>query len=161
MAGKKSQKIKYVGPSKEELAAQQVDYNRRIDSLMSQNSTLQTQYSDLQRGLQDAGDQRQSLMQTELERQKQAYEAILSRTQQALAESQTNAANQSSLLNDLTGKQEQFSRLQSAQAGKDTQMARDNMTLNRRSMMQSVQGQQVNQRRRRRFKPTVTSQSSI
>lgn len=161
MVGKKSQKVKYVGPSKEDLAAQQADYNRRIDSLMQQNSTLQTQYSDLQRNLEGAGNERQSLMQSELERQKQAYESILSRTQQALADSQANAANQSSLLNDLTGKQEQFSRLQSAQTAKDSQLARDTASLNRRSMMQSAQGQQVAQRRRRRFKPTITNQSSI
>jgi hypothetical protein len=87
-------------------------------------------------------------MQQELERTRQSYDEVIGTTRKALEDSQAAQASQASLMSGLTEKQEQASRIQSAEAEKSTIMARDAMSNTKRTV--DAAKQQVSSRRRRR-----------
>lgn len=151
-----SQEVKYVGPTKEELAQRQAEYDKQISLMQQQNSSIQAKYDAMRMDSERALTERTSLMQQELARTKQAYDEVLGTTKKALTDSQTAQQRQSTLMTELTGKQEQASKLQSAQAEKDTIMARDAMNLNKRNV-DSVVVQQGTRRRRRGLMSTMST----
>ena len=143
-----SQEVQYVGPTKEELAQQQAQYNQQIAMLQEQNKSVQTRYDQMRTDSERALGERTSLMQQELARQQKAYDEVLGTTKNALTASQEAQGKQATLMSELTTKQEQASKLQTAQAEKETIQARDAMNLNRRSV--SSASNAINTRRRRR-----------
>lgn len=143
-----SQEVQYVGPTKEELAQQQAQYNQQIAMLQEQNKSVQTRYDQMRTDSERVLGERTSLMQQELARQQKAYDEVLGTTKNALTASQEAQGKQATLMSELTTKQEQASKLQTAQAEKETIQARDAMNLNRRSV--SSASNAINTRRRRR-----------
>jgi hypothetical protein len=143
-----AQEVKYVGPTKEELAQKQAQYDRQISLMQEQNKAVQAKY-DLMRGdSEKALAERTTLMQGELARQQKSYDEVLGTTKQALTDSKLAQEKQGTLMSELTGKQEQASKLQTAQAEKETIQTRDAMSLNKRSV--DAANKAVNTRRRRR-----------
>ena len=143
-----SEEVKYVGPSKEELAQKQAAYDQQIAMLQEQNKGVQTRYDQMRADSERALGERTSLMQQELARQQKAYDEVLGTTKNALTASQEAQGKQATLMGELTAKQEQASKLQTAQAEKETIQTRDAMNLNRRSV--SSANNATNTRRRRR-----------
>lgn len=150
------QEVKYVGPTKEELAQRQKEYDAQISLMQQQNAGVQAKYDAMRQDSERALAERTGLMQQELARTKQSYDEVLGTTKKALADSQVAQQKQSTLMTELTGKQEQASKLQSAQAEKDTIMARDAMNLNKRSV-DAVVTQQGTRRRRRGLMSTMST----
>jgi hypothetical protein len=140
--------VKYVGPTKEELAIKQAEYDKQIQLLQEQNKTVQGSYDKMRLDSERALAERTSLMQQELARQQKSYDDVLGVTKKSLADSQAAQEAQGSLMKDLTVKQESASKLQTAQAEKDTIKARDSMALNKRSV--DTANKAVFTRRRRR-----------
>jgi len=64
--------VKYVGPSKEELALKQAEYDKQISLLQEQNKTVQGSYDKMRMDSERALAERTSLMQQELARQQQS-----------------------------------------------------------------------------------------
>lgn len=151
-----AQEVKYVGPTKEELAQKQMEYDKQISLMQEQNKGVQAKYDLMRQDSERALNERTSLMQQELARTKTAYDEVLGTTKKALTDSQTAQQQQSTLMTELTGKQEKASKLQTAQAEKDTVQANDAMNLNRRNIT-SVTKQQSTRRKRRGLMSTVTS----
>lgn len=150
------QEVKYVGPTKEELAQRQAEYDKQISLMQQQNAGVQAKYDAMRQDSERALAERTSLMQQELARTKQSYDEVLGTTKKALTDSQAAQQQQSTLMTELTGKQEQASKLQSAQAEKDTIMARDAMNLNKRNV-DTVVAQQGTRRRRRGLMSTMST----
>lgn len=150
------QEVKYVGPTKEELAQKQAQYDQQISLMQEQNKGVQAKYDLMRQDSERALAERTSLMQQELERTKQSYDEVLGTTKKALTDSQLAQEKQGTLMSELTGKQEQATKLQSAQAEKDTIMTRDAMNLNRRTVDSAIK-QQGTRRRRRGLMSTMSS----
>lgn len=150
------QEVKYVGPTKEELAQKQAQYDQQISLMQEQNKGIQAKYDLMRQDSERALAERTSLMQQELERTKQSYDEVLGTTKKALTDSQLAQEKQGTLMAELTGKQEQATKLQSAQAEKDTIMTRDAMNLNRRTVDSAIK-QQGTRRRRRGLMSTMSS----
>ena len=151
-----AQEVKYVGPTKEELAIKQAEYDKQISLMQQQNATVQSKYDLMRQDSEKALAERTSLMQQELARTKTAYDEVLGTTKKALIDSQAAQQQQSTLMTELTGKQEQASKLQSAQAEKDTIQANEAMNLNRRSV-NSITTQQRTRRKRRGLMSTMSN----
>jgi chromosome segregation ATPase len=146
--GSKQQDVKYVGPTKEELAQRQADYDKQIAMLQEQNKGVSQKYDAMRTDSERALAERTTLMQQELARQQQAYDEVLGTTKGALATSEQAQQRQSSLMNELTMKQEQASKLQTAQTEKDTVMMRDQANLNKRSVDAATKATTTRKRRR-------------
>jgi hypothetical protein len=143
-----AQEVKYVGPSKEELAQKQAQYDQQISLMQEQNKAVQAKYDAMRTDSERALAERTTLMQGELARQQKSYDEVLGTTKQALTDSKLAQEKQGTLMSELTGKQEQASKLQTAQAEKETIQTRDAMNLNKRSV--DAANKAVNTRRRRR-----------
>lgn len=143
-----AQEVKYVGPTKEELAQKQVQYDQQISLMQEQNKAIQSKYDLMRSDSEKALAERTTLMQGELARQQKSYDEVLGTTKQALTDSKLAQEKQGTLMSELTGKQEQASKLQTAQAEKETIQTRDAMNLNKRSV--DAANRAVNTRRRRR-----------
>lgn len=143
-----AQEVKYVGPTKEELAIKQAEYDKQISLMQQQNATVQSKYDLMRQDSEKALAERTSLMQQELARTKTAYDEVLGTTKKALIDSQAAQQQQYTLMTELTGKQEQASKLQSAQAEKDTIQANEAMNLNRRSVDAVVKQRSTRKRKR-------------
>lgn len=143
-----AQEVKYVGPSKEELAQKQAQYDQQISLMQAQNKEVQAKYDAMRTDSERALAERTTLMKGELARQQKAYDEVLGTTKQALTDSKLAQEKQGTLMTELTGKQEQASKLQTAQAEKETIQTRDAMNLNKRSV--DAANKAVNTRRRRR-----------
>jgi hypothetical protein len=143
-----SPEVKYVGPTKEELAQKQAQYDQQISLMQEQNKAVQSKYDLMRSDSEKALAERTTLMQGELARQQKSYDEVLGTTKQALTDSKLAQEKQGTLMSELTGKQEQASKLQTAQAEKETIQTRDAMNLNKRSV--DAANKAVNTRRRRR-----------
>lgn len=151
-----AQEVKYVGPTKEELAQRQAEYDKQISLMQEQNRGIQSKYDLMRQDSERALAERTTLMQQELERTKQSYDEVLGTTKKALTDSQLAQEKQGTLMTELTGKQEQATKLQSAQAEKDTIMTRDAMNLNKRTVDSAIK-QQGTRRRRRGLMSTMST----
>jgi hypothetical protein len=143
-----AQEVKYVGPTKEELAQKQAQYDQQISLMQEQNKAVQSKYDLMRSDSERALAERTTLMQGELARQQKSYDEVLGTTKQALTDSKLAQEKQGTLMSELSGKQEQASKLQTAQAEKETIQTRDAMNLNKRSV--DAANKAVNTRRRRR-----------
>jgi hypothetical protein len=143
-----TQEVKYVGPTKEELAQKQAQYDQQISLMQEQNKAVQSKYDLMRSDSEKALAERTTLMQGELARQQKSYDEVLGTTKQALTDSKLAQEKQGTLMSELTGKQEQAGKLQTAQAEKETIQTRDAMNLNKRSV--DAANKAVNTRRRRR-----------
>jgi hypothetical protein len=141
--------VKYVGPTKEELAQRQVENDKQISLMQQQNQEVQARYDQMRKDSEVALGERTSLMQQELERQRLAYDEVLSTTRNSLLASQEAQGKQTALLAETQAKQEQALKLQNAQADKDTTMARDSISLNRRNITTTMNATTQRGRRRR------------
>jgi hypothetical protein len=141
--------VKYVGPTKEELAQRQAENDKQISLMQQQNLAVQQRYDAMRADADKALAERTSLMQQELERQRTAYDEVLGTTKKSLEDSQEVQTRQSELMASSTAKQEQALKLQNAQADKDTTMARDAMNMNRRSINATMNNVRTRTRRRR------------
>jgi hypothetical protein len=141
--------VKYVGPTKEELAQRQAENDKQISLMQEQNLAVQQRYDAMRADADKALAERTSLMQQELERQRTAYDEVLGTTKKSLEDSQEVQTRQSELMASSTAKQEQALKLQNAQADKDTTMARDAMNMNRRSINATMNNVRTRTRRRR------------
>lgn len=149
MGGKKKDaEVKYIGPSKEEIAQRQLEYDKQIALLQEQNKGVQQSYDTMRMDSERALGERTTLMQQEAELQRKAYDEVLGTTKQSLAQSQQIQAQQASLMNDAAAKQEQQGKLQSAQADKEVTLAKEQQDLNRRNTQRMVI--QGNTRKKRR-----------
>lgn len=144
-----AQEVKYVGPTKEELAQRQAENDQRITLMQQQNGEVQKRYDTMRADSDRALSERTSLMQQELERQRLAYDEVLGTTRSSLASSQEAQTRQSELLANSTAKQEQALKLQNAQADKETTMSRDAMELNRRNVNSTMNTVKTRTRKRR------------
>lgn len=154
------QEVKYVGPTKEELAQRQKEYDQQISLMQQQNASVQAKYDLMRQDSERALAERTGLMQQELARTKQSYDEVLGTTKKALTDSQAAQQQQSTLMSELTGKQEQASKIQSAQAEKDTIMAREAMNLNKRKV-DNITTQQTSRRRRRGLMSAMSTRSTM
>ena len=141
--------VKYVGPTKEELAQRQAENDKQISLMQQQNLAVQQRYDAMRADADRALAERTSLMQQELERQRTAYDEVLGTTKKSLEDSQEVQTRQSELMASSTAKQEQALKLQNAQADKDTTMSRDAMNMNRRSINATMNNVRTRTRRRR------------
>lgn len=141
--------VRYVGPTKEELAQRQAENDKQISLMQEQNLAVQQRYDAMRADADKALSERTSLMQQELERQKQAYDQVLGTTQRSLEDSKELQAKQSELMSFNAAKQEQALKLQNAQSDKDTTMSRDAMDMNRRSINATMNNVRTRTRRRR------------
>lgn len=141
--------VKYVGPTKEELAQRQAENDKQISLMQQQNLAVQQRYDAMRQDADKALAERTSLMQQELERQRLAYDEVLGTTKKSLQDSQEVQTRQSELMASSTTKQEQALKLQNAQADKDTTMSRDAMDMNRRSINATMNNVRTRTRRRR------------
>jgi hypothetical protein len=141
--------VKYVGPTKEELAQRQAENDKQISLMQQQNLAVQQRYDAMRADADKALAERTSLMQQELERQRTAYDEVLGTTKKSLEDSQEVQTRQSELMASSTAKQEQALKLQNAQADKDTTMSRDAMNMNRRSINATMNNVRTRTRRRR------------
>jgi hypothetical protein len=141
--------VKYVGPTKEELAQRQAENDKQISLMQQQNLAVQQRYDAMRADADKALAERTSLMQQELERQRTAYDEVLGTTKKSLQDSQEVQTRQSELMASSTAKQEQALKLQNAQADKDTTMSRDAMDMNRRSINATMNNVRTRTRRRR------------
>lgn len=141
--------VKYVGPTKEELAQRQAENDKQISLMQQQNLAVQQRYDAMRQDADKALAERTSLMQQELERQRTAYDEVLGTTKKSLQDSQEVQTRQSELMASSTAKQEQALKLQNAQADKDTTMSRDAMDMNRRSINATMNNVRTRTRRRR------------
>jgi hypothetical protein len=151
MAGKKTETINYVGPSKEELAARQQQYDAQIAELQKQNSVIAQQYEAQRADSQRALDERTAILKQEAGVQQENYDKVLGTTKQALQASQETQAKQTSLMADTEARQVQASKLQSAQADKETIQLRDAANQNRRQVDQSMKSTSNRKKRRGLF----------
>jgi len=149
MGGGGGQEVKYVGPTKEELAQRQAENDKQISLMQQQNAEVQKRYDAMKVDSDRALGERTSLMQQELERQRLAYDEVLGTTRNSLTASQEAQTKQSELLASNTAKQEQALKLQNAQADKDTTMSRDAMDLNRRNIQTTMNNMKTRGRKRR------------
>lgn len=143
-----AQEVKYVGPTKEELAQRQAEYDKQISLMQEQNKSVQSKYDLMRQDSERALAERTSLMQQELARQQKSYDEVIGVTKKSLADSQLAQEAQGTLMKDLTVKQETASKLQTAQTEKDTIQARDAMNLNKRTV--DTANKAVYARKRRR-----------
>lgn len=141
--------VKYVGPTKEELAQRQAENDKQISLMQQQNSEVQKRYDAMKADSDRALGERTSLMQQELERQRLAYDEVLGTTRSSLASAQEAQSKQSELLASNTAKQEQALKLQNAQVDKETTMSRDAMELNRRNINSTMNTVRTRTRKRR------------
>lgn len=144
-----AQEVKYVGPTKEELAQRQAENDKQISLMQQQNSEVQKRYDAMRADSDRALGERTSLMQQELERQRTAYDEVLGTTRSSLTASQEAQTRQSELLASNTAKQEQALKLQNAQADKETTMSRDAMEMNRRDINSTMNTVKTRTRKRR------------
>lgn len=140
--------VRYVGPSKEELAQKQAEYDKTIGLLQEQNKGVQTQYEQMRQQSERALAERTSLMQQELERQRLAYEEVVGTTTKSLEQSKLAQEEQSKLMADATAKQEQALKIQNATVEKETVQTRDAMERNKRIV--DVARSTMSRRRRNR-----------
>lgn len=144
-----SPEVRYVGPTKEELAQRQAENDRQISLMQQQNGEVQRRYDAMKSDSDRALGERTSLMQQELERQRVAYDEVLGTTRSSLASAQEAQTRQGELLASSTAKQEQALKLQNAQADKETTMSRDAMELNRRGVNSTMNTVKTRTRKRR------------
>jgi hypothetical protein len=156
MGGGGQQEVKYVGQSKEELAQKQAQYDQQISLMQQQNKEVQTKYDKMTADSERALAERTTLMEQELARTKQSYDEVLNTTKKSLSDSQLAQERQGTLMAESTAKQEQASKLQTAQAEKDTIQTRDAMNLNKRTVDSAIK-QQSTRRRRRGLMSTMST----
>ena len=157
MGGGSAPEVRYVGPTKEELAQKQAQYDETIRLLQEQNLGTQTQYDRMRQESERALAERTSLMQQELERQRKAYEETMTVTKTSLEKSQQAQQEQAKLMADATAKQEQALKIQNATVDKETTQAREAMDRNRRT----VDVARNTMSRRRRNRGLLSSMSSM
>lgn len=142
------QKVEYVGPTKEEIAAQRKQYDNTISLLQQQNADLGSKYDGLRTQAEQDYASKSSLMQQALDKQKLAYDSVLGTTQKSLADSQVAQQQQTNVMRSLQEKQGQTAAIQQASADKDTLMAQDSTKRNRTDVAQQMSGSSTRKRKR-------------
>lgn len=148
MGGGGGQEVKYVGPSKEEIAQRQQEYQSTISLLQSQNAENAKKFDQLRQQAEQGYAERASLMQAELAKQKQAYDEVLGTTKSALQKSQEAQELQTGVMRDMTEKQQQNADIQRASAERGTVQAREQQALNRRDVQQTMNATNTRKKRR-------------
>lgn len=146
--GGKQQEVKYVGPSKEEIAAQRQQYESTVSMLQQQNAALGSQFEGMQKNAQQDYATKTSLMEDALNKQKLAYDEVLGTTRQSLADSNNINTQQQETMRGLTEKQQQTAAVQQASAEKDTLMAQEQTKRNRTDVTSSMASQGKARKRR-------------
>ena len=146
--GGKQQEVKYVGPSKEEIAAQRQQYENTVGLLQQQNAALGTQYEQMRGQAQTDYAAKTSLMEDALNKQKLAYDEVLGATKQSLLDSNNINTKQAETMRGLTEKQQQTAAVQQASAEKDTIMAQEQTRRNRTDVTSNMASQGRSRKRR-------------
>lgn len=146
--GGKQQEVKYVGPSKEEIAAQRQQYESTVSMLQQQNAALGSQFEGMQKNAQQDYATKTSLMEDALNKQKLAYDEVLGTTRQSLADSNNINTQQQETMRGLAEKQQQTAAVQQASAEKDTLMAQEQTKRNRTDVTSSMASQGKARKRR-------------
>ena len=148
MGGGGSKEVKYVGPSKEELAAQREQYGQTVSLLQQQNAAMAQQYESLRGQSEQDYAAKNSLMQDALNKQKLAYDEVLGTTRKSAEDAKVLYDQQGEVMRGLTDKQQQASAIQQAAADKDTTMARETTQRNRNAVSQSSNSNTSRRRKR-------------
>ena len=146
--GGKNKEVKYVGPSKEEIAAQRQQYESTVGLLQQQNAALGSQYEAMRGQAQQDYATKTSLMEDALNKQKLAYDEVLGTTRQSLADSNNINTQQQETMRGLAEKQQQTAAVQQASAEKDTLMAQEQTKRNRTDVTSSMTSQSKSRKRR-------------
>lgn len=140
--------VQYVGPSKEEIAAQRQQYETTVGLLQQQNAALGTQYEGMRNQAQTDFATKTSLMEDALAKQKLSYDEILGTTRKALADSNAVTVAQNTNMRGLVEKQNQTTAIQQASADKDSTMAREETRRNRTNVTSQMNSQGAARKRR-------------
>lgn len=148
MGGGGSQEVRYVGPSKEEIAAQRQQYDTTVGLLQQQNAALGTQYDSMRTTAERDYATKTSLMQDALAKQQLSYDEILGTTRRSLSDSNRVNLAQQETMRGLTEKQQQTTAVQQASAEKDTTMSREDTRRNRTDVTAQMNARGKQQKRR-------------
>lgn len=125
MGSKKQNKVEYSGVSKEELAAQQRQYEQTIGILSGQNQQLQAQFGDLSNRYETDYGQRISLLSSQLDTQKSYYDSLLQNANDSLSQAKTQTELTQQRYSQLDETQRKQLELQSAEQERGSLLQRE------------------------------------